>query len=74
MGFSFGMHNFVGSGDVVKNKDYPEIQIKYRIFDETDKIPAMVLGIDTQGRGRYYEIFNDDILHLMISVMILIVI
>ena len=60
MGFSFGMHNFVGSGDVVKNKDYPEIQIKYRIFDETDKIPAMVLGIDTQGRGRYYEIFNDD--------------
>ncbi len=60
MGFSFGMHNFVGSGDVVKNKDYPEIQIKYRIFDETDKIPAMVLGIDTQGRGRYYETFNDD--------------
>ena len=58
MGFSFGMHNFVGTGDIIRNKDYPEIQIKYRIFDETDKIPAMVLGIDTQGRGMYHEFYT----------------
>ena len=59
MGFSFGMHNFIGTGDIVKNKDYPEVQIKYRIFDETDKVPAMVLGIDTQGRGMYHEFYEN---------------
>jgi len=59
MGFSFGMHSFIGSGDIVKNKDYPEIQIKYRIFDETDKVPAIVLGIDTQGRGKYNEFWYE---------------
>ena len=31
---------------------------KYRIFDETDKVPAIVLGIDTQGRGSYHELYT----------------
>ena len=60
LGISYGLHNFIGTGSIIKNKEYPEVQLKYRIFDETQTIPGMVIGLDTQGRGRYYEIFNDD--------------
>ena len=55
LGISYGLHNFIGTGSIIKNKEYPEVQLKYRIFDETDAIPGMVIGLDTQGRGRYYE-------------------
>ena len=65
LGMSFGISNFIGNGDMQKFRSYPEVQIKYRLFDETDKIPAIVLGIDTQGRGEFTEkeevcIINDD--------------
>ena len=33
----------------------PGFQIKYRIFDESQSFPAMVIGIDTQGRGSYSD-------------------
>jgi len=55
LGLSFGVSNFIGTGKIRKNKSYPEIQLKYRVFEETETIPAMVLGLDTQGRGKYYE-------------------
>jgi len=55
LGMSFGISNFIGNGDMQKFRSYPEVQIKYRLFDETDKIPAIVLGIDTQGRGEFTE-------------------
>ena len=42
-------------GQIKKFKSYPEVQIKYRIFDETENSPALVLGIDTQGKGEFYE-------------------
>ena len=29
--------------------------MKYRIFDETDRMPAIVIGIDTQGRGKFFN-------------------
>ena len=48
LGVSFGISNFIGDGNMKKNRSYPEVQIKYRIFDETDKIPAILIGIDTQ--------------------------
>ena len=59
LGISYGLHNFIGTGSIVKNKEYPEVQLKYRIFDETETIPGMVIGLDTQGRGRYHTIKKD---------------
>ena len=55
LGMSFGISRFIGNGDIEKFKSYPEVQIKYRLFDETEKIPAIVMGIDTQGRGEFTE-------------------
>jgi len=55
IGLSFGISNFIGTGEIKTNKSYPEVQVKYRIFDETETIPAMVLGIDTQGKGLYHK-------------------
>ena len=55
LGVSFGISNFIGNGKIEKYKSYPEVQIKYRIFDETENNPALVLGLDTQGRGEFYE-------------------
>ena len=55
LGMSFGISNFIGTGKIRKNKSYPEVQLKYRIFDETETMPAIVIGIDTQGRGHFYE-------------------
>ena len=55
LGMSFGISNFIGIGELKKFKSYPEVQIKYRIFDETQSIPALVIGIDTQGRGEFHE-------------------
>ena len=59
LGMSFGISNFIGNGDMEKFKSYPEVQIKYRIFDETENVPAIVVGIDTQGRGEFTD--NEDI-------------
>ena len=55
LGLSFGVSNFIGDGNMRKNRSYPEVQMKYRIFDETDRIPAIVIGIDTQGRGKFFN-------------------
>ena len=32
-------------GHMRKFKSYPEVQIKYRLFDETETIPAIVMGL-----------------------------
>ena len=56
LGFSFGLQNFIGTGDVVKNKAYPEFNLKYRIYEESERFPALLIGFDTQGKGKYDEI------------------
>ena len=53
LGFSFGIESFIGNGDIEKNKSAPEINIKYRIYEETEYVPAVTIGFDTQGRGKY---------------------
>jgi len=58
LGISFGVSNFIGDGNMKKNRSYPEAQIKYRIFDETETTPAMVIGIDTQGRGNFLNKYS----------------
>jgi hypothetical protein len=57
LGLSFGGNNIIGSGDVDWQK-LPGIFIKYRIVDETLSVPAVALGVITQGRGRYYSEFD----------------
>ena len=53
-GVSFGVQNLIGGNKPFINKTTPEVQIKYRIFDESEKMPALVYGLDTQGRGIYH--------------------
>ena len=52
-GVSFGVQNLIGENKPSINKTTPEVQIKYRVFDESEKMPALVYGLDTQGRGHY---------------------
>ena len=55
-GVSFGVQNLIGRNKPSINKTTPEVQIKYRIFDESDKKPALVCGLDNQGRGLYHAV------------------
>jgi len=54
-GVSFGVQEFIGIGNFKKNKSYPEVQLKYRLYEETEMKPSIVVGLDTQGRGQYIE-------------------
>ena len=54
-GVSFGVQNLIGKNKPSFNKTTPEVQIKYRVFDESEKMPALVYGLDTQGRGNYTD-------------------
>ena len=55
-GVSFGVQNLIGGSKPSINKTTPEVQIKYRVFDESEKMPALVCGLDTQGRGIFHGI------------------
>ena len=54
-GVSYGIHNLIGNSKPYINKTTPEVQIKYRVFDESEKMPAIVYGLDTQGRGVFHS-------------------
>ena len=62
VGVSYGMQNLIGDTKPSINKTTPEVQIKYRIFDESEKMPALVYGLDTQGRGEFHK--QDSILSI----------
>lgn len=51
-GISYGGENIVGN-DKPDWNDKVEVQAKYRLFDESPSMPAIVLGFDSQGHGRY---------------------
>ena len=53
MGFSFGVQGFIGAEEIKKNKSAPEINLKYRVYEENEFFPAITIGFDTQGRGSY---------------------
>ena len=55
VGMSYGVQNLIGDTKPSINKTTPEVQIKYRIFDESEKMPALVYGLDTQGRGVFHK-------------------
>ena len=58
-GVSFGGLNIIGAEDVEWNKT-AGINFSYRLLEETLSIPALVLGVDTQGYGPYWEKIEDD--------------
>jgi hypothetical protein len=59
-GVSFGGLNIIGSEDVEWNKT-AGINFSYRLLEETLSIPALVLGVDTQGYGPYWEKIQNDV-------------
>ena len=55
-GVSFGIQKLIGDEKIRYNKTTPEVQIKYRIYEESQSMPALVYGLETQGRGIYREV------------------
>ena len=41
-GVSFGVQKLIGNDSLYFNKPTPEVQIKYRVFDESQSMPALV--------------------------------
>ncbi len=58
LGMSFGVQNFIGDEKPSINRPTPEVQLKYRMYEETTSKPAFVVGLNTQGRGYFHE-FSD---------------
>jgi len=54
LGLSWGMNNIIGNEKPEINI-HPGFYVKYRAFDESDTRPAFLLGINTQGKGKYTE-------------------
>jgi hypothetical protein len=54
VGASFGMQEFIGTGDVELN-DKPGFEARIRIIEESVRGPALAVGIDTQGEDAYLE-------------------
>ncbi len=53
-GVSYGASHLIGDSTI----DWyprPEASLKYRLLDETDRIPGLAIGIDTQGFGQYHS-------------------
>lgn len=53
-GFSYGGSNVIGTGKI-DWYNYPGVNIKARIIDETQSLPALTIGFDSQGKGEYFE-------------------
>tara|TARA_B100000959_G_C14879725_1_gene581989 strand:- start:44 stop:919 length:876 start_codon:yes stop_codon:yes gene_type:complete len=53
IGLSYGIQDFISEKKPTINKPTPEIQIRYRLYEETQSFPAIVIGLDTQGKGRF---------------------
>jgi hypothetical protein len=62
-GISYSGNHIIGSEKMLFQK-YPGFQISYRIIDEKLKFPAILIGVNTQGRGTY---FADAVRHTILS-------
>ena len=51
-GVSFGASELIGD-DTLQWHPRPEVNLKYRIMDETMNMPGVALGLETQGLGSY---------------------
>ena len=54
LGISYGMNGIIGNEKPEFNIQ-PGFYAKYRAFDESSSRPALLLGVNTQGRGKYEE-------------------
>lgn len=52
IGVSFGGSNIIGVS-TPSFQDFPGVQIKYRVLDETKSFPAFAVGLNSQGIGLY---------------------
>jgi len=53
-GISYGGSQIIGDQEVIWSKQ-PGIEIKYRVFEEEMRFPAIVLGFNSQGNGAYID-------------------
>ncbi len=53
LGMSYGIQQFIGDQQPKINRTMPEAKLKYRLFEEGYKMPAIAIGLDTQGRGSF---------------------
>lgn len=53
-GISYGGTHLIGEGEVGWNPQ-PGVNIRYRLFEESLSMPALVLGYDSQGFGAYVD-------------------
>jgi len=56
-GMSFGASNLIGD-DSLQWYPHPEVNIKYRLIDETLAIPGISIGLNTQGYGSYNSLLE----------------
>ncbi|MBI4552706.1 MAG: hypothetical protein HY710_10625 [Candidatus Latescibacteria bacterium] len=57
LGLSFGGENIIGTGKVTWNPR-PEVAIKYQLIEEDEHFPAIAIGFDSQGLGRYDDVLD----------------
>jgi hypothetical protein len=53
-GISYGGSNIIGSGAPGWYK-YPGVDFKVRLINESAAFPAVTLGFDSQGKGKYFD-------------------
>lgn len=56
-GISYGGANIIGSGKVDWYK-LPGINVRARLVDESESVPAFTIGFDSQGKGLYDDELN----------------
>ena len=54
IGLSFSGSHIWGSGNIIF-QNLPGINFRWRILDETKKMPAILIGFSNQGRGMFYK-------------------
>ena len=53
-GISYGGSNVIGTG-AIDWYQWPGINIRVRLLDEKNSLPAITLGFDSQGTGKYFD-------------------
>ena len=56
-GVTYGGQNIVGHGSIRWN-GAPGVNVRYRVYEETERYPTVSLGFDSQGYGPFYEDLN----------------
>ncbi|NMB82808.1 MAG: YjbH domain-containing protein [Ignavibacteria bacterium] len=56
-GISYGGNNIIGRGKMTGYK-LPGINVRARIFNETEALPAILVGFDSQGKGEFDKKLN----------------